>query len=72
MLSVEDIVTVHPSRKTAMDARIECKDCQLAVYCYSEENTWVFRTTQEMEEKKVKIAQCPIYQGLHGQGSPAS
>ncbi len=38
----------------------ECKECELAVYCYSEPNTWVFRTREEMLEKQEAIDQCPI------------
>jgi hypothetical protein len=37
----------------------ECKTCELAVYCYSESGTWVFRTKQEMEEKQEMMDKCP-------------
>jgi len=40
----------------------DCKKCELAIYCYSEVGTWVFRTKQEMEEKQAAISNCPIYQ----------
>ncbi|QCQ21090.1 hypothetical protein [Desulfoglaeba alkanexedens] len=55
----------------------ECKDCELAVYCYSEPSTWVFRTKQEMVEKCAQIARCPVYRKLiqerttRDQGRPA-
>lgn len=40
----------------------QCKECELAVYCYSEPNSWVFRTKQEMVEKQAAIRQCPYYE----------
>jgi hypothetical protein len=40
----------------------ECKGCELAVYCYSDSNTWVFRTKQEMDEKLAEIEECPVYE----------
>jgi hypothetical protein len=42
-----------------------CKECELAVYCYSEPSTWVFRTRQEMEEKQAAICNCPLYKQVH-------
>jgi len=45
----------------------ECKDCELAIYCYSDSSTWIFRTKQEMEEKQDEIARCP----RHGQAREA-
>lgn len=42
----------------------ECKECELAVYCYSDSNTWIFRTKQEMEEKQAVICKCPNYEQL--------
>lgn len=39
----------------------QCKQCELAIYCFSEPGTWVFRTKQEMEEKQSSIFGCPIY-----------
>lgn len=44
---------------------IVCKDCELAVYCYSEPSTWVFRTKQEMEEKQAAISNCPLRKQVH-------
>lgn len=41
-----------------------CKDCELAIYCYSESSTWIFRTKQEMEEKKNVICNCPNYERM--------
>ncbi|HOV86063.1 MAG TPA: hypothetical protein PLM79_06850 [Syntrophobacteraceae bacterium] len=38
----------------------ECKECELAVYCYSDPSAWVFRTKQEMDEKQAAIRQCPV------------
>ncbi len=39
----------------------QCKECEMAIYCYSEASTWVFRTTQEMEEKTATMTNCPIH-----------
>jgi len=38
----------------------QCKECDLAIYCYSDSSTWIFRTKQEMEEKKAAISECPV------------
>jgi len=38
-----------------------CKECELAIYCFSDSSSWMFRTKQEMEEKKDTIANCPIH-----------
>ena len=40
----------------------QCKECDLAIYCYSESSTWIFRTKQEMEEKKAAIMECPVHE----------
>ncbi|MCU0588725.1 MAG: hypothetical protein MUF52_11290 [Syntrophobacteraceae bacterium] len=37
----------------------ECKTCELAIYCYSDSTTWIFRTKQEMEEKRETMENCP-------------
>lgn len=37
-----------------------CKECELAVYCYSEPCGWMFRTMEEMREKQQKMAACPL------------
>jgi hypothetical protein len=38
-----------------------CKECELAVYCFSDSSSWIFRTKLEMEEKKDVIANCPVH-----------
>ena len=38
----------------------ECKECELAIYCFTESSTWIFRTKQEMEEKRAVIEDCPL------------
>lgn len=40
----------------------ECKTCELAIYCYSESGSWVFRTKQEMEEKREAMDKCPHHE----------
>ncbi len=40
----------------------ECKTCELAVYCYSESSTWIFRTKQEMDEKQEAMEKCPHHE----------
>ncbi|NSW86948.1 MAG: hypothetical protein HPY84_11580 [Syntrophobacteraceae bacterium] len=42
----------------------QCKECELAIYCYSESSTWTFRTKDEMEEKKAAILACPLHDKL--------
>jgi hypothetical protein len=42
----------------------QCKECELAIYCFSDSSSWVFRTKQEMEEKKDVIANCPVHDQL--------
>ncbi|SPF48334.1 hypothetical protein SBDP1_740018 [Syntrophobacter sp. SbD1] len=39
----------------------QCKECELAIYCFSDSSSWIFRTTQEMGEKKEAIANCPVH-----------
>lgn len=39
----------------------ECKRCKLAIYCYSDSSTWIFRTKQEMDEKLAEIEACPLH-----------
>ena len=41
----------------------ECRKCELAVYCFTEESSWVFRTLEEMREKKAAMACCPFNVG---------
>ena len=38
-----------------------CKECELAVYCFSDSTSWIFRSTREMEEKEDRIANCPVH-----------
>lgn len=38
----------------------ECRECELAIYCFSDSSTWIFRTKQEMEEKRIAIDSCPV------------
>ena len=38
----------------------QCKECKLAIYCFSDSSSWVFRTMREMGEKKDAIANCPV------------
>jgi hypothetical protein len=37
-----------------------CRECELAIYCFSDSSSWIFRTKQEMEEKTTAVANCPI------------
>jgi hypothetical protein len=39
----------------------DCKECELAIYCYSDSSTWIFRTKQEMSERQAAIEECPHY-----------
>lgn len=39
----------------------QCKECELAIYCFSDSSSWVFRTTREIEETRDAIASCPIH-----------
>ncbi len=39
----------------------KCKECELAVYCFSDSSCWVFRSKREMEEKEDEIAHCPFH-----------
>ena len=45
-----------------MEKEHDCETCELAVYCFSDESTWVFRTKEEMREKLKRIAACPVRQ----------
>jgi hypothetical protein len=38
-----------------------CKICELAIYCFSDSSSWVFRSKREMEEKEDQIANCPVH-----------
>ncbi|MCL5405515.1 MAG: hypothetical protein M1398_02130 [Deltaproteobacteria bacterium] len=39
-----------------------CKECELAIYCFSDSSSWIFRTKQEMGEKTQAIADCPMHE----------
>lgn len=59
------MILIAALRKGVMEGHQECKECELAVYCYSEISTWIFRTTREMEEKKILIDRCPVYRQMN-------
>ncbi|MDR3556014.1 MAG: hypothetical protein P4L55_14750 [Syntrophobacteraceae bacterium] len=40
----------------------QCRECELAIYCYSDSSSWIFRTKQEMGEKTNAIANCPVHE----------
>lgn len=48
----------------------KCEQCELAIYCFSEPHSWVFRTKQEMEEKQAMIFACAVYQQMQAEASP--
>jgi hypothetical protein len=50
----------------------ECRECELAIYCYSEASTWIFRTMEEMAEKQAAINTCPRHNGVPKPGLAAS
>jgi len=50
----------------------ECKQCELALYCFSEPGTWVFRTKKEMDEKRASIFNCPVYRQMRENDSEAA
>lgn len=45
------------------EEQMECGACPLAVYCFSDPSTWVFRTVAELEEKTRKIQECAVRKG---------
>jgi hypothetical protein len=49
----------------------QCKECELALYCYSDSSNWVFRTKQELEEKLAAIANCPCHEQVQEARSAA-
>jgi len=49
----------------------ECKECELAVYCYSDPSAWVFRTKQEMDEKQAAMRQCPVSEKVQDNRNPS-
>ena len=50
----------------------QCKECDLAIYCYSDSSNWVFRTKQELEEKTAAIAACPLHERVQEARSAAA
>ncbi len=38
----------------------KCKDCDLAMYCYTDSSLWVFRTQEEMEKKVRFMESCHV------------
>jgi len=42
-----------------------CKECELAIYCYTDSSSWIFRTKAEMEEKRAAMANCPVREEVH-------
>lgn len=42
----------------------ECKNCEMAIYCYSDSSTWIFRTKQEMDEKQASMIECAIFKSV--------
>lgn len=50
----------------------ECKTCELAIYCYSECTTWIFRTKQEMDDKQEAMERCPHYEKVQKSRAPDS
>ncbi|MHC1730272.1 MAG: hypothetical protein AB9866_30445 [Syntrophobacteraceae bacterium] len=50
----------------------QCKQCELAIYCYSDSSSWVFRTKQEMEEKTAAMAVCPVHEEMEQARSMSS
>lgn len=50
----------------------DCKDCDLAVYCYSDPNSWTFRTKDQVHEVEERMAACERFQTLPRQERPDS
>jgi hypothetical protein len=50
----------------------ECKDCELAVFCYSDPDSWMFRTKKEMREAAEKMAACEKYRSLRHQAEASN
>lgn len=42
--------------------QMKCRECPLAVYCFSDPSTWVFRTMAEIKEKTRQIEECAVRQ----------
>lgn len=45
----------------------DCKDCELAVYCYSDPNSWTFRTKDQMRDVSQRMSACERFRGLRRQ-----
>lgn len=48
------------SRPAPKEPHAHCMECDLAVYCFTDPSTWVFRTMAELEEKARHMEECPI------------
>lgn len=48
------------SQTALHDRREDCSMCPLAVYCFSDPSTWVFRTMTELEEKMKQMEECSV------------
>ncbi len=42
----------------------DCNECELALYCYSDPETWTFRTKEQMREIVAQMQECATYQKL--------
>ncbi|ROQ93444.1 hypothetical protein EDC27_1463 [Desulfosoma caldarium] len=51
------------TQPASSEEQMECSACPLAVYCFSDPSTWVFRTMAELEEKTRKIRECAVRKG---------
>jgi hypothetical protein len=49
-----------------------CKSCELAIYCYSDSTTWVFRTKEEMEAKQTAMEECPEHAKIGARSEAAA
>ncbi|SHF46739.1 hypothetical protein SAMN02745206_02044 [Desulfacinum infernum DSM 9756] len=49
----------------------DCSRCELAVYCYTEPSTWIFRTKSEMAEKRERMERCPVKVGQENRKASA-
>jgi hypothetical protein len=38
----------------------DCRDCELAIYCFAEPGNWMFRTREEMIQIQARISSCPV------------
>ncbi|SFM40692.1 hypothetical protein [Thermodesulforhabdus norvegica] len=43
-----------------ISSKAECRECEFAVYCFTEPSQWVFRTKKDVEEIKRALETCPI------------